>query len=75
MDKDLLLQNMFQAVENTKAMRDSIDKSFDEFAKKNLAEQRKKNLVKQRRFTISCKAKDLNKELARLKPVLSKILS
>ena len=34
MDKDLLLQNMFQAVENTKAMRDSIDKSFDKFAKK-----------------------------------------
>ncbi len=67
MDKDLLLQNMFQAVESTKAMRDSMDKSFDRFAKKNLA--------KQQRFTISCKAKDLNKELARLEPVLSKILS
>lgn len=67
MDKDLLLQNMFRAVENTKAMRDSMDKSFDRFAKKNLANQR--------RFTICCKAKDLNKELARLEPVLSKILS
>lgn len=67
MSKDLLLQNMLQAVENTKTMRNNMDRSFDRFAKKNLA--------KQRRFTICCKAKDLNKELARLEPVLSKILS
>jgi len=67
MDKDLLLKNMFMAVENTKSIRDNMDKGFDRFAKKNLA--------KQQRFTISCKAKDLNKELARLEPVLSKILS
>lgn len=67
MNKDLLLQNMFQAVEDTRTMRDDMDKSFDELAKRNLA--------KQQRFTISCKAKDLNKELARLEPVLSKILN
>ncbi len=66
MDKSLLLKNMFEAVENTKKMRDSMDKSLNELAKKSLA--------KQQRFTISCKAKDLNKELARLEPVLSKIL-
>ena len=67
MDKDLLLQNMFQAVENTKAMRSSVDKGFNELLEKKLA--------KQQRFTISCKAKDLTKELARLEPVLRKILS
>jgi len=67
MNKDLLLQNMFQAVEGTRTMRDDMDKSFDELAKRNLA--------KQQRFTICCKAKDLNKELARLEPVLSKILN
>ena len=67
MDKDLLLQNMFQTVENTKAMRSSVDKGFNELLEKNLAEQQ--------RFTICCKAKDLNKELARLEPVLRKILS
>ncbi len=67
MDKDLLLKNMFMAVENTKSIRDNMDKGFDKLLEKNLAEQQ--------RFTICCKAKDLNKELARLEPVLSKILS
>lgn len=67
MDKDLLLKNMFMAVENTKSIRDNMDKGFDKLLEKNLAEQQ--------RFTICCKAKDLNKELARLEPILSKILS
>ncbi|HHY14244.1 MAG TPA: hypothetical protein GX526_06370 [Thermoanaerobacterales bacterium] len=67
MDKDLLLKNMFMAVENTKSIRDNMDKGFDKLLEKNLA--------KQQRFTISCKAKDLNKELARLEPTLKKILS
>ena len=67
MDKDLLLKNMFMAVKNTKSIRDNMDKGFDKLLEKNLAEQQ--------RFTICCKAKDLNKELARLEPVLRKILS
>ena len=65
--KNELLNNMLQAVENTKALRNSMDKSFEKLAEKNLA--------KQQRFTICCKAKDLSKELARLEPILSKILS
>lgn len=67
MDKDLLLQNTFQAAENIKTMRSSVDKGFNELLEKNLAQQQ--------RFTICCKAKDLNKELARLEPVIEKILS
>lgn len=67
MDKQALLTSMFQAVENTKLMRDSIDKSFSGLAKKNLA--------KQQRFTICCKAKNLNEELAKLEPAIEKILS
>lgn len=34
MDKDLLLKNMFMAVENTKSIRDNMDKGFDKLLEK-----------------------------------------
>ncbi len=36
MDKDLLLMGMFQAIENTKAIRDTVEKSLE-----NLLEEQK----------------------------------
>lgn len=67
MNKDLLMAGIYEAVENTKAIRDEVDKSMEKLLKKERA--------KQQRFTICCKAKDLNKELKRLEPVLRKILN
>lgn len=64
-DKDKLMMEMFKAVENTKKMRDSMDKSFEKFKEKR--HQKEKRL-----FTINCKVKDLKKELERIQPEIIK---
>lgn len=65
MDKEALLMNIFQTVENTKKMNETMTRSFEEFRKKHNPEIK-------RIFTINCKAKDLKKELEKIQPELIK---
>lgn len=67
MDKQKLLMNMFKAVGDTREISEKVDKSFEELSKRNRP--------RQQRFTICCKVKELNKELARLEPELKRIFN
>lgn len=64
-NKENLLKGMFEAVESTRSMNDSVTNSFEEFRKKH-------NPKQERLFVINCKAKNLKRELARLEPELIK---
>ena len=66
MDKKLLFEDMKMAMGNIQGIKDEVDKSF---------KQLKNNLNINKRVVISCKAKDLPRELKKLEPELKKILA
>jgi len=66
MDKKLLFEDMKKAMESLQVMKDEVDESLDKL---------KDNFKINKRVVISCKAKDLPKELKKLEPELKKILS
>ena len=66
MDKKLLFEEMKMAMQNINELKEEVDESFN---------QLKNNLNINKRVVISCKAKDLPKELKKLEPELKKILA
>lgn len=65
MDKKLLFEEMKMAMQNINELKEEVDESFN---------QLKNNLNINKRVVISCKAKDLPKELKKIEPELKKIL-
>lgn len=65
MDKKLLFEEMKMAMESLQGMKDEVDESLSKL---------KGNLNVNKRVVISCKAKDLPKELKKIEPELKKIL-
>ena len=66
MDKKILFEEMKKAMGNIQEIKDEVDRSLDKL---------KTNLNVNKRVVISCKAKDLPKELKKIEPELKKILS
>ena len=66
MDKKLLFEDMKKAMQNIQGIKEEVDESFN---------QLKNNLNVNKRVVISCKAKDLPRELKKLEPELKKILA
>ena len=66
MDKKLLFEEMKMAMQNINELKEEVDESFN---------QLKNNLNVNKRVVISCKAKDLPKELKKIEPELRKILA
>ena len=65
MDKKLLFEEMKIAMQNIQDIKEEIEESLDKL---------KNNLNVNKRVVISCKAKDLPKELKKIEPELRKIL-
>ena len=66
MDKKLLFEDMKKAMQNIQGIKEEVDESFN---------QLKNNLNVNKRVVISCKAKDLPRELKKIEPELKKILA
>lgn len=66
MDKKLLFEEMKKAMGNVQEIKDEVDRSLEKL---------KGNLNVNKMVVISCKAKDLPKELKKIEPELRKILA